>query len=153
VDNPQVNLRLDPATRAPFTDESSVGVDRELGRSLKMAIGYARKESHNTIGWSDIAGHDMRHFRVYTPPDLGLATRRPGEFESRILSPGVFADPSMAVSDTLASRPVTAVVMNLMFGVSVSHFTGKTAASSARVGHTPAAPDRSRTRRGPVPSR
>jgi len=56
VDDPRVNLRLDSATRPPFTDEYSVGVDRELGRSVTMAIAYVRKQSHDTIGWSDIAG-------------------------------------------------------------------------------------------------
>lgn len=57
VEDPRVNLRLDPVTRAPFTDEYSIGVDRELGRSVAMAIAYVRKEAHDTIGWSDIAGH------------------------------------------------------------------------------------------------
>ena len=64
VEDPRINLRLDPATRAPFTDEYSVGVDRELGRSIAIAIAYVRKQSHNTIGWSDIAGQYREETRT-----------------------------------------------------------------------------------------
>jgi Carboxypeptidase regulatory-like domain/TonB dependent receptor len=64
VEDPRVNLRLDPATRAPFTDEYSVGVDRELGRSLVMAIAYVRKKAHDTIGWTDIAGQYREETRA-----------------------------------------------------------------------------------------
>lgn len=83
IEDPRVNLRLDPATRAPFSDEYSIGVDRELGRSVALAIAYVRKDAHDTIGWSDIAGQyreetrtlaDGRRVRVFaldtsvTPP-------------------------------------------------------------------------------------
>ena len=64
VDDPQINLRLDPATRPPFTDEYSVGVDRELGRSVAIAIAYVRKKSHDTIGWSDIGGQYREETRT-----------------------------------------------------------------------------------------
>lgn len=56
LEDPRVNLRLDRAMRPPFTDEYSVGVDREFGRGVAMAIAYVRKEAHDTIGWTDIAG-------------------------------------------------------------------------------------------------
>ena len=55
VDN-QINLRLDRDTRAPHTDEYSVGVDRELGRRIAVAIAYVRKDGANFIGWTDIGG-------------------------------------------------------------------------------------------------
>ena len=82
-EDPRAQLRLDLATRAPFSDEYSIGVDRELGRGVAMAIAYVRKKAHNTIGWSDIAGQyreetrtlaDGRSVRVFvldtsvTPP-------------------------------------------------------------------------------------
>jgi len=38
VDDPHINLLLDPAIRTPHTDESSIGVDREVGRELAVAI-------------------------------------------------------------------------------------------------------------------
>ena len=34
VVDPKINMRVDPDTRSPRTDEYSVGVDREIGRRL-----------------------------------------------------------------------------------------------------------------------
>lgn len=56
VVDPRTNLRLDPDTDAPFTDEYSVGVDRELGRRLSVAVAYIRKNGENFIGWTDTGG-------------------------------------------------------------------------------------------------
>lgn len=56
VVDPTTNLRLDPETRAPRTDEYSVGVDRELGRGLSVALAYVRKNGDNFIGWTDTGG-------------------------------------------------------------------------------------------------
>lgn len=56
VVDPKTNLRLDPGTGAPFTDEYSIGVDRELGRGLSVAIAYIRKNGENFIGWIDTGG-------------------------------------------------------------------------------------------------
>jgi hypothetical protein len=53
---PDVNLRLDRETRAPRTDEYSVGVDREVGQKLAVAIAYVRKNGSDFIGWTDVAG-------------------------------------------------------------------------------------------------
>jgi hypothetical protein len=55
VDN-KINLQLDRDTRAPHTDEYSVGLDRELGRRLAVGIAYVRKNGANFIGWTDIGG-------------------------------------------------------------------------------------------------
>jgi hypothetical protein len=55
VVDPRTNLRLDPDTGAPFTDEYSVGVDRDLGR-LSVAVAYIRKHGENFIGWTDTGG-------------------------------------------------------------------------------------------------
>jgi hypothetical protein len=56
VVDPRINLRLDADTRAPRTDEYSVGVDRELDRRLAVAVAYVHKEGANFIGWTDIGG-------------------------------------------------------------------------------------------------
>ena len=56
VVDPRRNLRLDPATRSPRTDEYSVGVDRELGQRLAVAIAYVRKAGSDFIGWTDVGG-------------------------------------------------------------------------------------------------
>ncbi|MEP6919297.1 MAG: TonB-dependent receptor, partial [Acidobacteriota bacterium] len=50
------NLLLDPAIRAPHTDEYSIGVDREVGRRLAVAVAYIRKDGADFIGWTDVGG-------------------------------------------------------------------------------------------------
>jgi hypothetical protein len=67
VVDPRINLRLDPETRAPYTDEYSVGVDREVGRRLAVAIAYVHKDGGNFIGWTDVAGQYRNETR--TLPD------------------------------------------------------------------------------------
>ncbi len=54
--DPKSNLRLDPDTRTPRTDEYSIGVDRQIGRTLAVAVAYVHKEGANFIGWTDIGG-------------------------------------------------------------------------------------------------
>ena len=56
VVDPKTNLRLDPETGAPRTDEYSVGMDRELSRGVSIAIAYVRKNGADFIGWSDTGG-------------------------------------------------------------------------------------------------
>jgi hypothetical protein len=56
VVDPRKNLRLDPETRAPRTDEYSIGVDRQIGRELAVALAYIRKDGANFIGWTDVGG-------------------------------------------------------------------------------------------------
>jgi hypothetical protein len=56
VIDPKINLRLDPSTRGPRTDEYSVGVDREMGRRLSATIAYVRKHGADFIGWTDTGG-------------------------------------------------------------------------------------------------
>jgi hypothetical protein len=54
--DPRINLLLDGQTRAPRTDEYSVGIDRELYRRLAVAAAYVHKAGANFIGWTDIGG-------------------------------------------------------------------------------------------------
>ena len=56
VIDPRRNLQLDPETHTPRTDEYSVGIDREVGRRLAVAIAYVRKNGSNFIGWTDVGG-------------------------------------------------------------------------------------------------
>jgi hypothetical protein len=65
--DPRVNLRLDPDTGAPRTDEYSIGVDRELRRSLAVAVAYIHKNGSNFIGWTDVGGEYREETR--TLPD------------------------------------------------------------------------------------
>lgn len=52
----RANVVVDPDTRAPRTDEYSVGIDRELGRRLAVAVAYVHKRGEHFIAWTDIGG-------------------------------------------------------------------------------------------------
>jgi hypothetical protein len=67
VVDPKRNLQIDRAIRPPHTDEYSVGVDRELGRHVGVAIAYIRKDGRDFIGWTDIGGQYRQESR--TLPD------------------------------------------------------------------------------------
>jgi hypothetical protein len=69
VDDPRVNLRIDPGTRSPRTEEYSVGVDRELGRRIAVAAAYVGKTGSNFIGWTDVGGQYREETRVLPEPD------------------------------------------------------------------------------------
>jgi hypothetical protein len=56
VVDPTVNLRLDPHTRSPRTDQLGVGVERELARRLSIAASYVHKNGSDFIGWTDTGG-------------------------------------------------------------------------------------------------
>ena len=56
VVDPTVNLRLDPHTRSPQTDQIGIGVERELARRLSIAASYVHKNGSDFIGWTDTGG-------------------------------------------------------------------------------------------------
>ena len=64
VVDPKRNLRLDPDTRTPRTDEYSIGVDREIGRGLSVALAYVRKEGADFIAWTDVGGQYREETRA-----------------------------------------------------------------------------------------
>ena len=64
VVDPRINLQLDRGTRAPRTDEYSIGVDRELGRQVAIAAAYVRKDGSHFIGWTDVAGQYREEVRT-----------------------------------------------------------------------------------------
>ena len=64
VVDPRINLQIDPETRSPRTDEYSIGVDREVGRRLAVAIAYVRKDGSNFIGWTDVGGQYREETRT-----------------------------------------------------------------------------------------
>jgi hypothetical protein len=63
----RINLQLNPELHPPRTDEYSIGVDREVGRQLALAIAYIRKDGANFIGWTDVGGQYRQDER--TLPD------------------------------------------------------------------------------------
>ena len=54
--DPKINLRLDPSTKAPRTDESSVGIDHEFAPFFSLTTSYVHKTGANFIGWTDVGG-------------------------------------------------------------------------------------------------
>jgi hypothetical protein len=62
--DPRINLRLDPDTRTPRTDEYSIGVDREVSRRLAVALAYVHKDGSNFIAWTDTGGQYRREIRT-----------------------------------------------------------------------------------------
>ena len=64
VDRSRQVLSLD--LRPPHTDEYGMGVDRELGSRLHVAVAYVRKSGSQFIGWQDIGG-------IYEPQSRRLA--------------------------------------------------------------------------------
>jgi hypothetical protein len=62
--DPKVNIQVDPHTRSPFTDEYSIGVDRELFGRLSASAAYIRKAGRDYIGWTDVGGQYMQDTRT-----------------------------------------------------------------------------------------
>jgi hypothetical protein len=56
VVDPTINLRIDPNTKAPRTDQFSIGVDRELASRLAVTAAYVHKAGRDFIGWTDTGG-------------------------------------------------------------------------------------------------
>ena len=67
VVDPKVNLLLDPETKTPRTDEYSIGIDREMGTRMAVAVAYIRKSGGNFIAWTDVGGQYREETR--TLPD------------------------------------------------------------------------------------
>ena len=49
-------VELDPDIRQPYTNQYSIGLDREVGRRLAVSVAYIRKDGHDFIGWEEGAG-------------------------------------------------------------------------------------------------
>ena len=49
-------IQLDPELRLPYTNQYSIGLDREVGRLLAVSVAYVRKDGRDFIGWKELAG-------------------------------------------------------------------------------------------------
>jgi carboxypeptidase family protein len=56
VTDPRTQIRIDPNMRAPYTDQFSVGGDREVANNLALGMNLVYKRSRNQLGWRDIGG-------------------------------------------------------------------------------------------------
>ena len=66
VVDPTSNIRIDPETRTPHTDEYSIGVDRELSRRVSAAVAYVHKNGDDFIAWTDVGGQYREETRTLT---------------------------------------------------------------------------------------
>ena len=97
--DPLRNLEYAPGTRTPYTDAWSVGLDRQLGRSLTVAIALVHKRGADFIGWTDIRGAvsrrdahvagrnpqcARRNQRACVRPDGDIRTALPAQQSGRI---------------------------------------------------------------------
>jgi TonB dependent receptor/Carboxypeptidase regulatory-like domain len=48
-------VQLDPELRLPYTNQYSIGLDREVG-GLIASVAYVRKDGRDFIGWEELAG-------------------------------------------------------------------------------------------------
>src|SRR6185312_16199714 len=69
VVDPTANIRLDPNTKSPRTDQIAAGVDREIAKNTYLAVTYVRKDGADYIGWTDTGG-------IYTAGTRTLADGR-----------------------------------------------------------------------------
>jgi len=89
VVNP-AELQFDPELRTPYTDQYSIGVDREIGSRLALSAVYVHKDGRNFIGWTDVGGQyreesvllqDGRTMQVFRLSNL------PGDRRYRLTNP------------------------------------------------------------------
>ena len=56
VTNPRKQISVDSDMKAPYTDQYSIGVNREIARNLAVSATYVHKDARNQIGWRDTGG-------------------------------------------------------------------------------------------------
>ena len=94
VVDPKVNLQLDRDMRAPRTDEYSIGVDRELGRQLAVAVAYVRKTGSDFIGWTEVGGQYREETRTLadgTVVPAFVLTNAPSARRFRLTNPDEYS--------------------------------------------------------------
>jgi hypothetical protein len=64
VVDPRTQLRLNPGIRAPYSDEYSIGIDREVGRQFAATAAYVRKQGANYIGYEEVGGQYSQQTRA-----------------------------------------------------------------------------------------
>ncbi len=56
VTDPNRQVRFDPNTKAPYTDQFAVGMDREIARNVGVGFNVIHKRGGNELGWIDTGG-------------------------------------------------------------------------------------------------
>src|SRR5262249_22946383 len=53
---PNSNIKFDGNSKAPYTDQYAVGLDRELAHNIGLGVNVVHKRAGNQLGWTDIGG-------------------------------------------------------------------------------------------------
>jgi hypothetical protein len=56
VTDPLANLALDRNIQAPYTDQYSIGLDRQMAKDLSASVSYVYKHGQRQVGWIDVGG-------------------------------------------------------------------------------------------------
>jgi hypothetical protein len=64
--DPRAQVRIDGDMKAPYTDQFSIGLDREVANNLGVGVNFVHKRGGNQLGWVDTGG-------VYGTRDVTLA--------------------------------------------------------------------------------
>ena len=56
VTDPRTQIRIDPKMQAPYTDQFSIGGEREVAKNLAIGANVIYKRASNQLGWRDIGG-------------------------------------------------------------------------------------------------
>ena len=67
VTDPRANIAVDSDTRAPWTNQYSIGIDREVMKNLSVSASVVHKKWGDQIGWVDIGG--VYGTQTVTTPD------------------------------------------------------------------------------------
>jgi hypothetical protein len=67
VTDPKANIAVDRNTNAPWTNQYSIGIDRELWRNMAVSASIVHKRWGNEIGWIDTGG--VYGTQTVTTPD------------------------------------------------------------------------------------
>jgi hypothetical protein len=62
--DPNRDIEVDPNSRSPRTDEYSIGIDRQIGRGLSVALAYIKKDGGDFIAWHDTGGVYQQRVRT-----------------------------------------------------------------------------------------
>jgi hypothetical protein len=87
-------LEVDRRTRAPRSDEYAVGVDREIGRGLAVAVAYIHKDGSDFIGWTDAGAsynEDVRTLADGRSVSVFVLTAPAGDRRFRLSNPEGYA--------------------------------------------------------------
>ncbi len=56
VTDPRANIALDTALKPPFTNQYSIGLDRQLTNMTAVSATFVRKHGERQVGWTDVGG-------------------------------------------------------------------------------------------------